>query len=299
MDSRPLVHVGMPKCASTWLQNHFFKPKHGFRKALTPFSTFLEFVNPRSFEYSRPASTQNLDKSDGLIPVISFEMLIGSPLTGGADGEANLHRLQNSFPDARVLLVIREQKAMLRSIYKLLVNFGSPYKIATVLMNDLVGNVPTFDLHYLCYDKKIAAYQQAFGKESVLVLPYEQFNLNPDRFLGEIARFCDIDTEQFRLPTDTGTRENANRTLVSLEIKRLYNRYIAKSKFAMEGLYKPTQISGKANFNPPVPQVIDRWMEKRFANNIALVTDGFYAHSNAEVEALTNLKLGEHGYQLP
>ena len=299
MKSRPLLHVGMPKCASTWLQMHLFKPRHGFRQALFPFATYLDFISPSSFYCSHPGSKVELDKPDGLVPVISSEVLIGSPLTGGAEGETNLYRLHNAFPDARILIVIREQNAMLRSLYKLLVNFGLPYKIETVLFNDLVGNVPTFDLKYLCYDYKIEAYQQAFGKDSVLVLPYEQFKLKPKQFLDAIRLFCEIEPDHYPIQANMDKRENTNRSLVSLEIKRLYNRYIAKTKFSMEGLYKPTQISGRANFNPLVPLVVERWLEKRFAAKVVRMTDGFYAESNARTETLANLSLGEYGYQLP
>ncbi len=299
MTHRPLLHVGMPKCGSTWLQKHFFLPRNGFTQALSTFGTLLVFVKARSFQWQDCRAELNLEQADALVPVLSLEVLVGEPLTGGSDGEVNLHRLHETLPDARILFVIREQRAMLRSIYKSLVNFGYPYKIDTVLYNDLVGNVPTFDLSYLCYHYPIEAYQRVFGEDSVLVLPYEQLSEQPAQFMAAIRSFCQVDVDRYPVVAETGRRENVNRSLLSLEIKRLYNRYLAKTKFSMEGLYKPTQISGKGNVEPPVPAFFERWLEQRFAARVRYVTEGYYAESNARVEASTGLALADYGYELP
>ena len=298
MPNRPLVHVGMPKCASTWLQKQFFKPRHGFREALSSFYTFFAFVNTGSFQWIPCRDRLQLETPDNLVPVFSAEALVGNPLTGGQDGEANLYRMHQTLPEARILIVIREQNAMLRSLYKLLVNFGYPYRIGMVLDNDLVGNVPSFDLKYLCYDHVIDAYQQAFGKESVLVLPYEKFTSHPDGFLDDIRKFCEIDCDRYPLKVKTDKRENSNRTLVSIEIKRLYNRYVARTRFSMSGFSKPETISGEGNFDPFVPAYIERWMEGRFARKVRQKTTGYYTQSNDRTVSLTGLDLAQHGYQL-
>ena len=299
MTRRPLVHIGMPKCASTWLQKRFFTPEHGFQVALPTLYTYTLFINPRSFQFQDPRESMELDCANGQVPVLTAEALVGSPLAGGANGETNLYRLQQSLPEARILLVIREQQAMLRSLYKLLVNWGSPYPIETLLYNDLAGNVPRFDPSFLYYDHIINAYQQAFGAESVLVLTLEDFESNPHEFLNSITSFCEIDTDQYPIQADSARRENEGRSLLSLEYKRLYNRYVAKTKFSMGGLLKPIRIQGKANINPNVPAFIDRWMEDRFTKRIQRMTEDIFAESNARTKLLTGLPLDELGYRMP
>lgn len=74
---------------------------------------------------------------------------------------------------------------------------------------------------------------------------------------------------------------------------------MAKTKFSLEGLYKPTNISGEGNVARPVPGFIERWLERRFADKVRYVTDGYFAESNARVEAATGLELAEFGYTLP
>jgi hypothetical protein len=288
----------MPKCGSTWLQKHFFRPRHGFVQALSTFDTLLLFVKAKSFQWQDCRAQLDMEKADKLVPVVSLEVLVGEPLSGGSDGEAILQRLHQTLPDARVLFVIREQRAMLRSLYKSLVTFGYPYKIDTVLYNDLVGNIPTFDLSYLCYHYPIEAYQRVFGKDSVLVLPYELFSARPGEFMDTIRSFCGIEADRFPIRAETGRRENINRSLVSLEIKRLFNRYVAKTRFSVEGLYKPTNISGKGNYEPPVPGFVERWLERRFAEKVRYVTEDYFAESNDRVEAAGGLNLAEFGYQL-
>ena len=299
MDKRPLVHIGMPKCASTWLQKHFFRPRNGFREAVSPYYTYFGFVYPGSFQWTQYRDRIDLATPDDLVPVISAEALVGNPLTGGQDGEANLHRLQAAIPEARILIVIREQESMLRSLYKLLVNFGYPYRIETVLENRLAVNVPTFTLQFLLYDHIIDAYQQAFGKESVLVLPYEVFKAAPGEFLEPVRQFCEVDTVARPLKVNTDVRENTNRSLTSIELKRLYNRYVARTRLSMGGFADPGEISGKGNVHPWVPGFIERTLEQRFTRQVREKTRGYYAESNARTQSLAGLDLAAYGYQLP
>ena len=69
---------------------------------------------------------------------------MGSPLTGGDNGETILYRLKKTLPQAKILIVIREQRAMLRSLYQLLVNWGCPYDIELLLNNDMPGKLTDF-----------------------------------------------------------------------------------------------------------------------------------------------------------
>ena len=54
----------------------------------------------------------------GLIPVLSYERLSGNPHSGGYDSKEIANRLVQVFPDAKILIVIREQKDIILSTYK-------------------------------------------------------------------------------------------------------------------------------------------------------------------------------------
>lgn len=293
------MHIGMPKCASTWLQKHFFRPRNGFREAVSARYAYLGFIREGSFQWTSRRDQIDLATPDDLVPVVSAEALAGNPLTGGHDGEINLSRIHAALPEARILIIIREQENMMRSLYKLLINFGYPYRVGLVLENQLAGNVPTFNLEYLCYHHIIAAYQKMFGADSVLVLPYEAFQAEPSVFLEQVRLFCEVDAKAKPLKVNLEKRENINRSLVSIELKRLYNRYIARTRFSMGGFVNPGEISGKGNFDPYIPQLLERCLERRFHQQVQNKTSGFYAQSNTQTQQLTGLDLAAYGYQLP
>ena len=293
------MHIGMPKCASTWLQKHFFRPRNGFREAVSARYAYLGFIHEGSFQWTSRRDQIDLATPDDLVPVVSAEALAGNPLTGGHDGEINLSRIHSALPEARILIIIREQENMMRSLYKLLINFGYPYRVGLVLENQLAGNVPTFNLEYLCYHHIIAAYQKMFGADSVLVLPYEAFQAEPSVFLEQVRLFCEVDAQAKPLKVNLEKRENINRSLASLELKRLYNRYIARTRFSMGGFVNPGVISGKGNFDPYIPQLLERCLERRFHQQVQNKTSGFYTQSNTQTQQLTGLDLAAYGYQLP
>ena len=58
-------------------------------------------------------------KDEAKVPVISHERLSGYPHSGGHDSKEIAHRLAAVFPNAKVVIVIREQKSMILSNYLL------------------------------------------------------------------------------------------------------------------------------------------------------------------------------------
>ena len=298
MSKRTLIHIGMPKSGSTWLQRQLFKPANGYANRYGPLESNLAFINPRPFQWSLPQQLEKLKSAGDRVPVISGETLAGNPLTGGADAEMILHRLKQALPDANILIVIREQNSMLRSLYQLLVNWGSPYNLKTLLEPALPGNTPRFDPQYLCYDHLIQAYQSAFGKERVLTLPYEDFALDADGFVQAINRFAGVDCEQFPTEVDAGKIVNRGRSLASLEIKRWYNRFVARTAFDLRGVYTPRKIHGSGNYSPWVPQRVNEWQERRFRQMVQYSLGDYYAASNQRTQSLTGLDLSAAGYHL-
>jgi len=296
MANPPLIHIGMPKCGSTWLQKHFFNRRHGYHRCYGPLESHIAFISPRPFDWMPPQNIEPERAGKWRVPVITCEALAGNPLTGGDNGEIILHRLHKTLPQARILIVIREQRAMLRSIYQLLVNWGCPYSIDLLFKNKLAGNTPRFSPDYLCFDRQIRAYQNAFGKDKVLVLPMELFQRQANTFLQSINDFCDVDRDRFPISADTSKRENPTRSLASLEYKRFYNRFVARSSFNLNGFHSPDKIQGVANFNPWIPEKIGQWQEKRFENRVNRLVGGYYARSNDNTQLLTGIDLQSMGY---
>ena len=290
----------MPKCASTWLQRHLFKERHGYRSVMSAKEAYFTLVWPIPFRFSDwREAREAIDWQGGdEVPVLSAEVLAGNPLTGGDNAETNMHRLHRVFPDAKILLIIREQRAMLRSIYKSLVNFGSTLSIKDHLYNDLPGDMPAFGPHYLQYHRLIAGYQHTFGSDSVLVLPMELFQENPQEFLSRINAYSGVDSERYPLPPGLNARVNVNQTLVNIELKRLFNRFIARTRLNYSGVYTPKLVGGAAQTRVAVPGFVDRYLEKRFADTVEFMTSSTFNDSNDITQQLTGLDLAQYGYKL-
>ncbi len=136
-------------------------------------------------------------------------------------------------------------------------------------MRPCQDNTPSFEPQYLCYDHLIQAYQSAFGKERVLTLPYEDFVRDADGFIQAINRFAGVDSEQFPTVANTGKIVNRGRSLASLEIKRCYNRYVARTAFDLRGVYTPRKIHGSGNYSPWVPQRGERMAGKAVSTGVS------------------------------
>ena len=245
-----------------------------------------------------PPPTIGLERAGEGVPVITSESLVGSPLTGGDNAEMILHRLHETLPQSRILIVIREQRAMLRSLYQLLVNWGSPHSIDVLINNTLPGNAPRFRPEFLCFDRMIKAYQASFGEKNVLVLPMEFFQQRAEIFLESVNNFCGVDMGRFPISADTSKRENSTRSLASLEYKRLYNRFVAKTIFNPNGFHRPHKVQGAANVNLVLPSRLAQWQETRFSNTVKLLLGDYYAQSNDRTQLLTGIDLKALGYQV-
>ena len=127
-----------------------------------------------------------------LTPVISLERLSGHPFSGGHDARQIADRLAAVVPEARVLVVVREQRSMIASTYKQFVKAGGAQTFAHFVEPRGKQNwrVPQFDFRHFEYHHLIRYYRSLFGADRVLVLPYEQLVGDPRAFVARIGDFA-------------------------------------------------------------------------------------------------------------
>lgn len=296
----------MPKALSSWLQRELFHPPSGYTTVLDPIGSMLSFIHPRPFDFDsvevarvlQPALTQAA--SEGFVPVITSESLIGNPNTGGANSVEIATRLHATLADAAILLVIREQQAMLRSLYKTFIMYGRPHSLPALL--DPVGEyeLPPFDLDFLRYDQPVEHYRRLFGKDRVLVVPYELFQTDPGAFLDHLARFTGA-SHAAQLPV--GRVVNANAPLVHLERERLRNCLTEGGPYNYLGLRRQTEerriarIRRTARRGPPrLLAPLDRRLERRFAARSEAAIGDRFRSGNAWLSELTGFDLASFGY---
>ena len=194
-----LIHIGYHKTASTWLQEHLFDNEaSGFKRFISQreIRDKLILVNGLDFnaeEFKNYYKKLTDDKSD-LCSVISNERLSGNPHSGGYDSKEIADRLKSCFPDGKVLIVIREQKDMILSTYIQYVRAGGACALHDYLepskRNQAI--IPLFNYEYFNYSRLVSYYQKLFGKEKVLVLPFELFKNKPEEFAERISSFAAV-----------------------------------------------------------------------------------------------------------
>ncbi len=123
------IHIGHHKTGTTWMQQALFTKEHGFcvlNNYKEPWKDQLlrALVLGEGFEPERVRS-MILERWDGKgIPVLTAERLSGHPMSGGFDQKIISERLYSAFPEAIVLIGIREADEVKGSVYKQLVREG-------------------------------------------------------------------------------------------------------------------------------------------------------------------------------
>ena len=298
---RPLLHIGYHKTGTTWLQRHVFgDPGSGFSQIGG--AQHLIAVNAFDFRPKRIRKQMGRKvvqaQAQGLVPVLSSERLSGEPHFGGYDSELIADRLAAVFPDARILVVVREQTSMFLSIYKEYIRRGGAASLRQYLSAPSDGYwLPQFRFEFLEYHRLIRYYQDLFGAENVMVLPYELLLTQPGTFLGQIGEFVRIQIVQPQIRS-----VNVSLSAFTLGLKRHLNRYLV--------------LDGPVNPAPPfdfpasnallerlcrlldtkLPVAVHDRHEHRWRRHAAREVGSRYAQSNAVTSGLTGLDLRAFGY---
>ncbi len=309
MTDKLLIHIGYQKTATTWLQNFLFKnTQFGFTSCFPAKIVSQEIIKPHPLDFQVQKAKKHLlpalKKLEGtdLVPVLSQERLSGCYLSGEYDCKEIADRLAQVFPDAKVLIVIREQVNMLLSLYKQYIWRGETMSIDKFLQPSLYkADFPVASLNRLKFHRLVGYYQQKFGKDRVLVLPYELFQTEPVVFVEKIMEFCGNKTDPSMLN--------------SLPYTTLYNK-----SFGMLGISK-RYLNMTVDFKSPngffsfrkrrrflrrllhlvdekIPSSWQKGFRKRLHRKISQIVEHQYQESNRLVAQMANLNLEKYRYDL-
>ncbi|GIT89308.1 hypothetical protein [Roseobacter sp. OBYS 0001] len=230
-----LIHVGLHKCGSTWLQKQLFcRPDYGFsapwgamsHRAVTEFAA----LDPLCFDaaVSRAAfdAALHADRSDAPVAVISHEALSSLPHHGKYYAPYVADRLHQTFPRAKVLLIFREQTSIIYSLYGEYVRNGGQHSFEQFIGTgkEPPGWAPLCRLSFFEYDRLLQMYRDVFGVENVLALPLELMKSKPHVFTQRIFTFPDLPLQQ----PDTARKSNTGWGALTVEFYRLTNGVIRK-----------------------------------------------------------------------
>jgi hypothetical protein len=308
MSKKLLIHIGLHKTGSSWLQQSVFLDRElGFNtiNAAERREAVYDFVNPDVFDYDSKATRNRyrpqLDaaEAEGLFSVISHERLSGYPSGGGYDRRLIADRLHETFPEARILIVLREQRSVIEAMYSQHITDGGTGSVKRYLQTPEpgLGRRPYFRLGFYEYDKLIAYYQKLFGPERVLVLPFEMLRSNADGFLGEVQRFCGLPVQ----PAARSKVVNVRRPLLMQYVQRPLNYLVNRNELSDGALIHIPRFARRfgrlrAAFDMVSPATLERRLRSGLRKRISDHVGEHYEESNRRTEQLTGLDLAQFGY---
>ena len=170
-----LIHPGLHKTGTTYLQERVFAGDPAFRSVLTHAQVDRLLVRPHDFRWTPEPARQALADVDpaNSLPVLSSEILVGNPLFGARDAVQLAERLHAVGPDARVLLTVRRQGSLASALYQQYLKRGGTEGPHAFFLPAREPGYHGFDPTVLLYHHYADLYARLWGAERVLVLPQE------------------------------------------------------------------------------------------------------------------------------
>ncbi|NES23672.1 MAG: sulfotransferase [Symploca sp. SIO3E6] len=302
-----IIHIGFPKAASSWLQQVIFNDeKLGFFSpwGLESAEAIEQFVIPDSFHFSAESTFKVFEPglqeaaSRGMVPIISHECLVGNQMAGTYYGKEAADRIHNVFPEARILILLREQKSMVLSSYRQYIKSGGMKTIEDFMgaTQRRPGFAPPCQLTYLEYDLLIAYYQKLFGVDNVLVLPFELLKEKQQFLCQKVLSFAGLDgTPEYQQES-----KNVGFRGLTMEFRRKLNSVVKRPDFGnVQGSRSLAwRIAEKLSkiLDRFVPQSIHKQIEDPLKQSIAETIGDSFRKSNQKTSQLIGMNLADFGY---
>lgn len=298
-----LLHIGFHKTGTTFLQRRIFnQPALGFDLVWSvgnawPTEHFV-LTDGHSFDPEGVRAHFESSRADpDLIPVISHETLSGNEMQGKYHGEVVAGRLARTFPEAKVVIGIREQVGMVLSLYGQYVRDGGVHDLGDFfnVRVDRPGFRSICRPEQLQYHRTYRMYEALFGAENVCVLPVEMLSQNPQGYLERLGRFCALP----ELDVGKMAPENERSSRFAQKVELRLNRVI-RHPVNTEAAYKdrPVLFRFKKKIVRTVSALSSAFGKDSATERERLAHDvgTFFASSNRELAESTELPLGQLGY---
>lgn len=306
--SRPIVHIGYHKTATTWFQKSFYPHVRNFAYVdrLKVKRAFLRDT-PFAFDPERARAVLELPADEP--PILCEEELSGYLHNGGLGGHLSAEvarRIKAVLPDARIVIFVRSQPSMIAATYQQYIRGGGTRSVGRYLFAErhLRGaaaepyKIPRFSFAHFDYDRLVAHYDGIFGREDVLVVPYEEFSRRPEATIATMAERLGMDVE---LGGKADKAVNRSYGAALIPLARAMNLFTARTVLDKRVLLDVPGWYGVRRFilerlnatgafgRPPSP-------ERLLGRDVVRHIEERYAPSNRRLMALRDLPLGELGY---
>jgi hypothetical protein len=234
------LHIGYMKCASTFLQSRIFKKleQEGKVNYLGPYVS-KEMRTIYKYLCTVDGFTYDEDYVMGLLRdqlkpgknIISSEGMVGSLFYKAQNNIEIARRLKSLFPEAKVLVMVRNQYDLLISLYSHFIREGASislhefcrYRDGDFMPIDhrfsIWDHSMTIDL--LNFNNLVDYYASLFGRDQVMVLPMEIIFKHQTYLATQIQQFLELDGA---VVIEQSTAVNAGYSAGQLRVARILNR---------------------------------------------------------------------------
>jgi len=294
--SKTFIHVGLHKTATTYLQSNIWPSLSNITCLTRPYTQHNNAFNQLQYAddslYDAKLFDNEVEQFNGKNILISDESLSGKPLSFSCINRTQIaKRLQQQFPDAEIILFLRNQPDIIRShyssyirmpfgvkkfndfIYKPINDFSYEDSLAQpdkYDMSSLYYNTNDIFLHMDCfkYYPLVKMYRELFNKCHIFL--YEDFKENSAKCLSQLGSIFGQDIKPLSVKI-----KNRALTTRQLESRRKANiiNYSLKNKYLKKGLLELFRLRNKNVAIAPVDEV-------------DLFTNGYFSSDNQLLKEL-------------
>jgi hypothetical protein len=305
---RIVLHIGLPKTGTTSLQLNLFVPHRAWsfvgkplvhsnaemKRLLRPIVEFDAERWEREFAgYRRELVAPLLARCGDLLLISEEEFSTGTARTR-VDRETIARRLQQVFPQARVLLTIRNQLDVLPSVYGQLVNMGIlPARLSfrSWVDTECSREGRKSRLYLFDYAELITLYRELFSSENLRVLLFEELRRDATLYVEDMCRFIGVDPAPAVATFQENHRRNVN--------ARITQRHARWRSFTQAVGFIPWDgILIKAGVRPAFARFLERGkpLDTTLSGEQKEFLARFYAPSNRATADLLGVDLAAYGY---
>jgi hypothetical protein len=219
------LHIGIQRTGSTFLQEEIFEKLHdvnyfGFHnEQIIKILTNIENIN---LIEARKIIYEHLYQDK--INLISEENIYGSMWGKDDNRIEKIDKIKNLFPQAKIIIGIRDKTDLLVSWYKKYIICGGVLRFPAFLEKIM-------PIEKLNYDPYIDYLIKLFGKENVYIYNFEYLKDDVHGFVDDLCDFIEVDSPDFK-----NIKKNIGYSFWQLKLSRILNHFF-KTPFNSKGIF--------------------------------------------------------------